>query len=302
MPSYRDGHRVRPGVLLAVGLLVALTKYVFEEGSSRSRSAARHRCRDVWLRAPWECCSGSRDRRAHHLITLRRYLRVDRPPGPRGHARRGPSVPHPRERVPIVIMGRPDRASALTPAAGPPSGRPSCAGLPRHDSAPAVRPRTTPARRSAGDAQSTDQDQLHETGRPSRPPTPRCRAPKTAAAAVGPTVLEKARKRRRRRRPANPLTPRSSRRTRQREEPRTSRLTTQGRKQRTRVPIAAQIYRTGLRPADMAREHDPPLADGSRSSTRSWRAEPYLDRSRPNIQPHRIEDHLSALLADSARK
>ncbi len=65
------------GVVLAVGLLVALTKYVFEEGVIRSGlSQAFIGVSDVWILAPWMLLGVTVIAVGTSLITLRRYLRV----------------------------------------------------------------------------------------------------------------------------------------------------------------------------------------------------------------------------------
>jgi len=65
------------GVLLAVGLLVALTKYVFEEGVIQiALSQAFIGVSDVWILAPWMLLGVTVIAVVTSLITLRRYLRV----------------------------------------------------------------------------------------------------------------------------------------------------------------------------------------------------------------------------------
>ena len=65
------------GVLLAVGLLVALTKYVFEEGIIQiALSQAFIGVSDVWILAPWMLLGVTVIAVVTSLITLRRYLRV----------------------------------------------------------------------------------------------------------------------------------------------------------------------------------------------------------------------------------
>ncbi len=65
------------GVLLAVGLLVALTKYVFEEGVIQiALSQAFIGVSDVWILAPWMLLGVTLIAVVTSLITLRRYLRV----------------------------------------------------------------------------------------------------------------------------------------------------------------------------------------------------------------------------------
>ena len=65
------------GVLLAVGLLVALTNYVFEEGVIQiALSQAFIGVSDVWILAPWMLLGVTLIAVVTSLITLRRYLRV----------------------------------------------------------------------------------------------------------------------------------------------------------------------------------------------------------------------------------
>jgi cell division transport system permease protein len=65
------------GVLLAVGLLVALTKYVFEEGVIQiALSQAFIGVSDVWILAPWMLLGVTVIAVGTSLVTLRRYLRV----------------------------------------------------------------------------------------------------------------------------------------------------------------------------------------------------------------------------------
>lgn len=65
------------GVLLAVGLLVALTKYVFEEGVIQiALSQAFIGVSDVWILAPWMLLGVTLIAVVTSLVTLRRYLRV----------------------------------------------------------------------------------------------------------------------------------------------------------------------------------------------------------------------------------
>jgi len=65
------------GVLLAVGLLVALTKYVFEEGVIQiALSQAFIGVSDVWILAPWMLLGVTVIAVVTSLVTLRRYLRV----------------------------------------------------------------------------------------------------------------------------------------------------------------------------------------------------------------------------------
>jgi cell division transport system permease protein len=65
------------GVVLAVGLLVALTKYVFEEGVIQiALSQAFIGVSDVWILAPWMLLGVTVIAVGTSLVTLRRYLRV----------------------------------------------------------------------------------------------------------------------------------------------------------------------------------------------------------------------------------
>ena len=65
------------GVVLAVGLLVALTKYVFEEGVIQiALSQAFIGVSDVWILAPWMLLGVTVIAVVTSLVTLRRYLRV----------------------------------------------------------------------------------------------------------------------------------------------------------------------------------------------------------------------------------
>lgn len=65
------------GVGLAVGMLVAVTKYVFNEGASRiALSQAFIGTSDVWVLAPWMFLGVMAVALGTSLITLRRYLRV----------------------------------------------------------------------------------------------------------------------------------------------------------------------------------------------------------------------------------
>jgi cell division transport system permease protein len=65
------------GVLLAVGLLVALTNYVFEEGVIQiALSQAFIGVSDVWILAPWMLLGVTGIAVLTSLVTLRRYLRV----------------------------------------------------------------------------------------------------------------------------------------------------------------------------------------------------------------------------------
>ena len=65
------------GVGLAVGLLVALMQYVFNEGASRiALSQAFIGVSDVWVLAPWMALGVASIAVGTSLITLRRYLRV----------------------------------------------------------------------------------------------------------------------------------------------------------------------------------------------------------------------------------
>ncbi len=65
------------GVGLAVGTLVAVTKYVFNEGASRiALSQAFIGTSDVWVLAPWMFLGVMVVALVTSLITLRRYLRV----------------------------------------------------------------------------------------------------------------------------------------------------------------------------------------------------------------------------------
>ena len=65
------------GVLLAVGLLVALTKYVFEEGVIQiALSQAFIGVSDVWILAPWMLLGVTAIAVLTSVVTLRRYLRV----------------------------------------------------------------------------------------------------------------------------------------------------------------------------------------------------------------------------------
>jgi len=65
------------GVVLAVGLLVALTKYVFEEGVIQiALSQAFIGVSDVWVLAPWMLLGVTVIAVGTSLVTLRRYLRV----------------------------------------------------------------------------------------------------------------------------------------------------------------------------------------------------------------------------------
>ena len=65
------------GVGLAVGRLVAVTKYVFNEGASRiALSQAFIGTSDVWILAPWMFLGVMLVALVTSLITLRRYLRV----------------------------------------------------------------------------------------------------------------------------------------------------------------------------------------------------------------------------------
>ena len=65
------------GVLLAVGLLVALTNYVFEEGVIQiALSQAFIGVSDVWILAPWMLLGVTAIAVLTSLVTLRRYLRV----------------------------------------------------------------------------------------------------------------------------------------------------------------------------------------------------------------------------------
>ncbi|MEO6790605.1 MAG: permease-like cell division protein FtsX [Ornithinibacter sp.] len=65
------------GVGLAVGMLVAVTKYVFNEGASRiALSQAFIGTSDVWILAPWMFLGVMLVALVTSLITLRRYLRV----------------------------------------------------------------------------------------------------------------------------------------------------------------------------------------------------------------------------------
>ncbi len=65
------------GVLLAVGLLVALTNYVFEEGVIQiALSQAFIGVSDVWILAPWMLLGVTSIAVLTSVVTLRRYLRV----------------------------------------------------------------------------------------------------------------------------------------------------------------------------------------------------------------------------------
>ena len=65
------------GVGLAVGLLVALMQYVFNEGASRiALSQAFIGTSDVWVLAPWMILGVTTIAVLTSLVTLRRYLRV----------------------------------------------------------------------------------------------------------------------------------------------------------------------------------------------------------------------------------
>ncbi|HEU5240897.1 MAG TPA: permease-like cell division protein FtsX, partial [Ornithinibacter sp.] len=65
------------GVGLAVGLLVALMQYVFNEGASRiALSQAFIGVSDVWVLAPWMILGVTSIAVLTSLVTLRRYLRV----------------------------------------------------------------------------------------------------------------------------------------------------------------------------------------------------------------------------------
>ncbi len=65
------------GVLLAVGLLVALTNYVFEEGVIQiALSQAFIGVSDVWILAPWMLLGVTAIAVLTSVVTLRRYLRV----------------------------------------------------------------------------------------------------------------------------------------------------------------------------------------------------------------------------------
>ncbi len=65
------------GVGLAVGMLVGVTKYVFNEGASRiALSQAFIGTSDVWVLAPWMFLGVMVIALVTSLITLRRYLRV----------------------------------------------------------------------------------------------------------------------------------------------------------------------------------------------------------------------------------
>jgi len=65
------------GVFLAVGLLVALTNYVFEEGVIQiALSQAFIGVSDVWILAPWMLLGVTVIAVVTSLVTLRRYLRV----------------------------------------------------------------------------------------------------------------------------------------------------------------------------------------------------------------------------------
>ncbi len=65
------------GVLLAVGLLVALTNYVFEEGVIQiALSQAFIGVSDVWILAPWMLLGVIAIAVLTSVVTLRRYLRV----------------------------------------------------------------------------------------------------------------------------------------------------------------------------------------------------------------------------------
>ena len=65
------------GVGLAVGLLIALMQYVFNEGASRiALSQAFIGTSDVWVLAPWMFLGVTSIAVLTSLVTLRRYLRV----------------------------------------------------------------------------------------------------------------------------------------------------------------------------------------------------------------------------------
>ncbi|MBT9255850.1 permease-like cell division protein FtsX [Phycicoccus sp. MAQZ13P-2] len=65
------------GVLLAVGLLIGLTQYVFTEGASQiALSQAFIGTSDVWLLAPWMLGGVVLIAVGTSVVTLRRYLRV----------------------------------------------------------------------------------------------------------------------------------------------------------------------------------------------------------------------------------
>ena len=65
------------GVSLAVGLLVALMQFVFNEGASQiALSQAFIGTTDVWLLAPWMVLVVTTVAVFTSLATLRRYLRV----------------------------------------------------------------------------------------------------------------------------------------------------------------------------------------------------------------------------------
>ncbi|MGB7819436.1 MAG: permease-like cell division protein FtsX [Ornithinibacter sp.] len=65
------------GVGLAVGMLVGVTKYVFNEGASRiALSQAFIGTSDVWVLAPWMFLGVMVIALVTSLVTLRRYLRV----------------------------------------------------------------------------------------------------------------------------------------------------------------------------------------------------------------------------------
>ena len=65
------------GVSLAVGLLVALMQFVFNEGASQiALSQAFIGTTDVWLLAPWMVLGVTTVAVFTSLATLRRYLRV----------------------------------------------------------------------------------------------------------------------------------------------------------------------------------------------------------------------------------
>ena len=62
---------------MAVGLLVALMQYVFNEGASRiALSQAFIGVSDVWVLAPWMILGVMSIAVLTSLVTLRRYLRV----------------------------------------------------------------------------------------------------------------------------------------------------------------------------------------------------------------------------------
>jgi len=62
---------------LAVGMLVAVVEYVFNEGASRiALSQAFIGVSDVWVLAPWMFLGVMVIALVTSLVTLRRYLRV----------------------------------------------------------------------------------------------------------------------------------------------------------------------------------------------------------------------------------